>query len=361
MMNKAVFSAPFSHALSSVPRTMGLVMLALLPATLFSLYQFGWPAIMVFVLTVGSAILFEALSLAIGSRPVMPFLLDGSAALTGWLLALSLPPWSPWWVAVLGGFIAIVIGKQIYGGLGQNIFNPAMVARAVLLVSFPLEMTFFLGPHPLFAAGSPSLGDAIHIVFGGGIDFDAMSSASTLTRLKVLMHDAKPLSAAPDLAFDLRQTMAAMPGSLGEMSAVLLLLGGIFLIAMRIISWHTPAAMFAGMAVMAGLFNHFDPAHHPGIMFHLFSGGFMLGAFFIATDYVTQPITDEGRLIFGAGVGILTYFIRAFSVFPEGVAFAILLMNAMTPLIDHYVKPRIFGRDRQGSPLPRSDSEGELQ
>ena len=353
-----LISAPFAHARTSVPRTMLIVMLALVPATVLGLYQFGWPAIIVFSLTLGSALVFEALSLLIAKKPVRPFLFDGSAALTGWLVALSLPPWAPWWIAVLGGFISIVLGKHIYGGLGQNIFNPAMVARVALLISFPLEMTFFMQPQPLFAEHSPSFMQAVDLVFMGGINIDALTSASTLTQMKVLLLDGQSVTQASGLVGDLQDTLfTVLPGSLGEMSLYLLLLGGLLLLVTGIISWHTPVAMFASMTVMAGLFHLYDPHHHPDVLTHIFSGGFVLGAFFIATDYVTQPISNTGRIIFGTGVGILTFLIRSYSIFPEGVGFAILLMNAMTPLIDHYVKPRIFGRTKTGKPLANEPQE----
>jgi electron transport complex protein RnfD len=338
---------------------MSLVMLALTPATMFSLYQFGWPAIILFALTLVSALLFEVLSLLIARKPVTPFVFDGSAALTGWLVALSMPPWAPWWIAVLGGFIAIVLGKHIYGGLGQNIFNPAMVARIALLISFPLEMTFFMQPQPLFAQHSPDFMQAVNIVFMGGLNIDSLTSASTLTQIKVLLHDGKSVAEATGLVSDLKTGLTGvLPGSLGEMSLVLLLLGGFFLLLMRVISWHTPVAMFASMAVISGLFHLIDPQKYTDVATQLFSGGFVLGAFFIATDYVTQPVSKLGRLIFGAGVGVLTFVIRSWSLFPEGVGFAILLMNAVTPLIDHYVKPRIFGRTRNGKPLPKIQQEG---
>jgi electron transport complex protein RnfD len=351
-------SAPFVHANASVPRTMGLVMLALVPATLFGLYQFGWPAIILFALTIASALAFEALSLAIAGRPLKPFLTDGSAVLTGWLLALSLPPYAPWWLAVLGGFIAIVVGKQIYGGLGQNIFNPAMVARIALLISFPLQMTFYLQPRPLLAEGSPALGESLRLVFLDGFDIDALSSASTLTHLKVVTHDGRNIVEAGGFVRDLGSTLlATLPGSLGEYSLLLLLAGGLFLLLLRIISWHTPVAMLASLLAVASLFHLIDPTRFPDGLYHIASGAFVFAAFFIATDYVTQPISPLGRLIFGAGIGILTFFIRSFSVFPEGVGFAVLLMNGVTPMIDHYIRPRIFGRTRAGKPLPQQEVE----
>ncbi len=233
-----------------------------------------------------------------------------------------------------------------------------MVARVALLISFPLEMTFFMQPQPLFAEQSPNFMQAVEIVFMGGINVDTLTSASTLTQIKVLLHDGRSVLEVNGLASGLKSSMIGiLPGSLGEMSLALLLLGGVFLLAMRIISWHTPVAMFASMAVISAIMHHLDPARHTDVLTQLTSGGFVLGAFFIATDYVTQPVSSLGRIIFGAGVGALTFVIRSYSLYPEGVGFAILLMNAMTPLIDYYIKPRIFGRTRRGKPLPKTSME----
>lgn len=349
-------SAPYTHSLSNVPRTMGLVMLALTPSTLYGLYIYGWPAIFLFVLTIASALAAEALSLALMRKPMRMFLMDGSAALSGWLVAATLPPWAPWWVAVLGGLIAIIIGKQIFGGLGQNAFNPAMVARVMLLVSFPVELTRFVAARPLFSEGAPGFADSLAIVFGSAPKFDALSSASVLDQIRTSLKESANLQNVLAEHYDpMALLIGDVPGSLGETSAILILLGGLFLLYKRIITWHTPTAMIASIALIATIMNLIDPARYPGAVYHVLSGALLLGAFFIATDYVTAPVTNAGRLIFGAGCGALVYVIRTWTVFPEGVAFAVLLMNALTPVIDFYIKPRIFGRTRAGAPLPGPD------
>ncbi|MCW8836905.1 MAG: RnfABCDGE type electron transport complex subunit D [Rhodospirillales bacterium] len=354
MSGPSLIGAPFTHkGGSSVPRTMILVMLALLPATAFDLYLFGWPAIILFSLTLSSAVIFEAMCLLVARKPVRPFVLDGSAILTGWLLAMSLPPTAPWWIGVLGAAIAIVIGKQIFGGIGQNVFNPAMVGRVVLLISFPLEMSFFVAPTPLFADGSPDFMQAMSMVFGGGQNVDAVSSASILSHMKTELSRGIPVTESLSTYLDMNAlVMGLMPGSMGETSALLILIGGFFLLVTQVISWHIPLSMIGALAALATLFNLIDPGRYPDAAVHVFAGATLLGAFFIATDLVTSPVTKKGQLIFGAGCGVLVFVIRTWTVYPEGVAFAVLLMNGVTPLIDHYVRPRIYGRNRKGKPLP---------
>lgn len=360
MIDDPLIGGPFTHERSSIGRTMGLVMLALLPATGLSLYQFGWPAILLFLLTAGSALLAESVSLYLMDKPQKTFLLDGSALLTGWLLAMTLPPWAPWWIGVLGAFIAIVIGKQVFGGIGQNLFNPAMVARVVLLISFPLEMTLFTAPQPLFSSQAPGLLEGLNIIFGHSPQYDAMSSATPLGHIKTELSRGIAVDQAMGGTDSIGQLLlGTASGSLGEVSALLILAGGLFLIWKRVISWHIPVAMLGTLALLATLLNLVDPEHYSGPLFHLFSGGAMLGAFFIATDLVTSPVSTRGQLIFGAGCGALVYIIRTFAGYPEGVAFAVLLMNACTPLIDHYLRPRIYGRDRSGEPLNYADSGEE--
>lgn len=345
-------SAPFTHAPTSVPQIMNTVLLALVPATLFDLYLFGWPAVFLFLLSIGACLGAEALCLRLAGKPVQPTLNDGSAILTGWLLAMSLPPWAPWWVAVLGAVFAIPLAKHVFGGLGQNVFNPAMVARVALLVSFPVQMTLFVAPHPLFAAGSPGFAEALHITFGKGT-LDTMSAASALGYVKTELSRGIPVAESlkhvPDL-MDL--AMGSKPGSMGETSALLVLLGGLILLARRIISWHIPVAVIATLFVFGTAFNALDPARFTPGAFHVLSGATMLGAFFIATDYVTSPVSKQGQLVFGIGVGALTWCIRTFAGYPEGMAFAVLLMNALTPIIDQQFRPRMFGRTRKGEPLP---------
>jgi len=350
-----LIAGPYAHEGASVSRTMGLVMLALLPATLLGLWQFGWPAILLFLITIAAALAAEAASLAVASKPIRPFLMDGSAVLTGWLLAMTLPPWAPWWIGVVGSLIAIVVAKQVFGGIGQNLFNPAMAARVALLISFPLEMTSFVSPQPLFSATSPGFLEGLAITFRGasaGTDFDAVSSATVLGHLRTELGQGHTLSHVfPDGFGAVSGAVGVISGSMGETSAVLILLGGLFVMYKRIISWHIPLAMMGALVLLASLLHLCDPEHYAGPLFHLLSGATLLGAFFIATDLVTSPVSTRGQLIFGAGVGLLVYVIRTWAAYPEGLAFAVLIMNACTPLIDHWVKPRVYGRDRKGEPL----------
>jgi electron transport complex protein RnfD len=363
MSTEHLAAAPYAHAGNSVARTMGLVMLALLPATAFGLIQFGWPAITLFAVTIAAALVSEAVSLRIAGRPVRPFLMDGSALLSGWLLALTLPPWAPWWIGVLGSVIAIVVAKQVFGGIGQNLFNPAMVARVALLISFPLQMTSFVAPHPLLAAGSPDLLEGLAITFGtlqAGSEYDAVSSATVLSHVRTELGQGLTLSQIlPQVDSAAQGAVGWVAGSLGETSALLILLGGLFLIYKRVITWHIPLAMLGTIALLAGLMHLHDPEHYTGPLYHLVSGATLLGAFFIATDLVTSPVSPRGQLVFGAGCGLLVYVIRTWSGFPEGVAFAIMLMNASTPLIDHWLRPRVYGRDRKGEPLDYAKQQPE--
>lgn len=353
MSTPAIISGPHAHSKFSVSETMLMVMACLLPATGMGFYVFGLPAILLFLTTVVSALLFELLCLAIARRPVPRFLFDGSAALTGWLLAMTLPPWAPWWIGTTGAFIAIVLGKHVYGGVGQNPFNPAMVARAMLLVALPVQMTVWVLPAPLLSPEAPDLAAALAITFGGQADFDTITSASTLGFVSAQLDGGAALAEILPETFPLRQLFfGQVSGSLGETSALFLFAGGCLLIATRIIRWYTPIAVLASAAAFSGLLHLIDPATYPSPLWHLSSGALMLCAFFIATDYVTSPISNAGQLIFGAGVGLLIVIIRTWGSFPEGAAFAVLLMNACTPLIDEYVRPRIFGRDRKGAPLP---------
>jgi len=356
MSNGHLVTGPYAHARTSIGRTMVLVMVALVPATLFGLWQFGWPAIFLFVLSLVAALLAEAISLRVAGKPLRPYLTDGSALLSGWLLALCLPPWAPWWIAVLGGLIAIVVAKQIFGGIGQNLFNPAMVARVALLISFPLEMTSFVEPQPLFSAAAPGILEGLSITFGGAAQssahFDAATSATVLGQVRTGLGQGLTLpQILPDSFSAVRGATGTASGSMGETSALLILLGGLFLLYKRVIGWQIPVSMLASIAVAAGLMHLAEPEHFPGPIFHLVSGATLLGAFFIATDLVTSPVSPRGQLLFGAGCGLLVYVIRTWTNYPEGVAFAVMLMNAATPLIDHWVRPRVYGRDRKGIPL----------
>jgi electron transport complex protein RnfD len=328
------------------------VALALAPATVYGFYLFGWPALNLFLVTISACLAGEALALWLAGKPVRRFTLDGSALLTGWLLAMSLPPWAPWWIGVIGGLFAILVGKHVFGGIGQNVFNPAMLARVMLLVSFPIEMTLWINPTPWFSDATPGFVEGLAITFAGLSDWDSISSASILGHVRTELGQAHTLSQA--LADNYQPLSAALghtSGSLGETSAVLLLLGGIGLLWRRVIRWHIPVAMLGAVTILATGFHLLDPQRYADPLFHLLSGSLILGAFFIATDLVTSPATPRGQLLFGAGCGTLAYIIRTWGGYPEGVAFAVVLMNAVTPVIDHYLRPRIYGRTRGGKPL----------
>ncbi len=344
--------SPHAHAPVSVSQVMTTVMLALTPATLFGFWLYGWPAVNLWLVSLAVAVLAEAAALKIMARPLRAGLLDGSGLLTAWLLALSLPPWAPWWLAATGALFAVVVGKQIFGGLGQNLFNPAMAARVMLLISFPLEMTAWIAPLPITSAAAPGFLDALAITFAAAAPADGVSSATLLGQVKTELGRGLDLDAALNGTFDPALfALGQRAGSLGETSAALLLLGGLALIARRIISWHIPLAMLAGVALPALLAHLVWPGQFPGAGYHLLSGGLILGAFFIATDPVSSPNSNSGQLVFGFSCGLLTWIIRSWGGYPEGVAFAVMLMNAATPVIDRYCKPRIYGRDRQGAAL----------
>lgn len=354
-MNSLAHS-PHAHAMSNVSQIMATVMLALTPATLFGFWLYGWPAINLWIVSLAVAVIAEAATLKMMQRPVQAALMDGSALLTAWLLALSLPPWAPWWLAALGSLFAIVVAKQIFGGLGQNLFNPAMAARVMLLISFPLEMTTWLAPMPITSATAPGFMQGLAITFSGMTPTDGVASATLLGHVKTDLGRGFGLDQIlSDLSHTVYQPGEMLwgdrAGSLGETSALLLLAGGLMLIWRRVITWHIPLAMLAGVALPAMLASLIAPDHYPGLGYHLLSGGLILGAFFIATDPVSSPNSSSGQLLFGFACGLLTWLIRTWGGYPEGVAFAVMLMNAATPVIDRYFKPRIYGRDRKGAAL----------
>jgi electron transport complex protein RnfD len=324
---------------------MRAVIIALSPAALFGVYLYGWPAANLIVLSVVAAMLAEAACTALAGRAVRATLADGSAVLTGLILALCLPPWAPWWIAVTGAAFAIVVGKQVFGGLGQNVLNPAMLARVALLLSFPVEMTAWVTPQPWPAAGAPGFSAGLAITFGAMPVPDALTSATALAPLRGADGGVSEPGSVVALA------LGMVPGSLGETSALLLLAGGLWLTARRIVPWQIPFAMLATLALLASGFHLADAQRFASPLVHVMAGSAIFCAFFIATDPVGAPVTATGRLIFGAGVGALVFAIRSWGGYPEGVAFAVLLMNAATPLIDRYVRPRRYGRTRSGAPL----------
>jgi electron transport complex protein RnfD len=328
------------------------VILALVPGTAYGLWLYGWPAVMLFAITVVTAMLAEAAMLALLGQPVRARLFDGSALLTGWLLAMSLPPWAPWWIGVLGSFSAIVIAKHLFGGLGQNMFNPAMVARVVLLISFPVQLTMWVPPAPFGSDNTTSFSQALAYVTERTPVPEHMSAATSLGALKTeLTRGVSVAQTSEKLPSSQQMAIGSEAGSMGETSAILLLAGGLLLLGLRIISWHIPTAMLGTLAVLAAISHALDPSRFASMSIHLLSGGAILGAFYIATDYVTSPVSRSGQLLFGAGIGALTWVIRSLGGYPEGVAFAVVLMNALVPLIERGFRPRVFGRSRRGKSL----------
>ena len=345
-------AGPFTHTVNTVTRTMVWVMLALMPGTAYGLWLFGWPAVMLFAITLATALAAEAVMLLLLGQPVRSRLWDGSALLTGWLLAMSLPPWAPWWIGVLGSVSAIVLGKHLFGGLGQNMFNPAMVARIVLLISFPVQLTLWVAPAPFGSDVAPNFSQALAYVSGQAPVPEHMSAATALGSLKTeLSRGVSAEKTSAQLPAPQQLAIGHESGSMGETSAGLLLAGGLLLLMLRIISWHIPVALLGTLGALAAVSHALDPARFASMPIHLLSGAAVLGAFFIATDYVTSPVSRSGQLLFGAGIGALTWVIRALGGYPEGLAFAVVLMNAMVPLIDRGFRPRVFGRSRRGKSL----------
>lgn len=334
-------SSPHFHGPSTVTTVMLRVVYALIPGMLLYAWLFGWGVIINVLLASVTALATEALMLKLRQRPVKMFLTDGSALVTALLLGLALPPLAPWWLVLIGTAFAIIFAKHIYGGLGFNPFNPAMVGYVMLLISFPLEMTSWPAPLSLGESGL-NLSQSLAYVFGGnlpaGIKLDALTMATPLDSLKTnlgLGKTMQEISASP--------IFGSMAGTGWEWVNIAFLAGGLWLMYKKIISWHVPVAMLGSLAAISLLFYLIDPAAYTSPLFHLFSGGAILGAFFIATDPVSGATTAKGRIWFGIGVGVLTYVIRSWGGYPDAVAFSILLMNMAAPTIDHYTRPRVFG------------------
>ena len=334
--------SPHIAPVNDVSRIMRQVLLALVPGTLLAMYFFGWGVLLNIVLAVAAGVLSEAAMLALRGRALKPFLSDGSVIVSAWLLAVCLPPLAPWWIPLVGISFAVIFAKHLYGGVGYNLFNPAMVAYAVLLVSFPREMTQWGLPQGV-ATDSLSLVDSVRYAFSGvlpaGVGWDALSGATALNVLKTELGQGATWDS-------LRHSpvFGAFGGTGWEWVALGWLAGGLWMLWRGVIQWRIPLAVLTSFSLLALGFHLYAPAHFASPLFHLLSGGLMLGAFFIATDPVSAATTTRGQLIFGAGIGALIFLIRAFAGFPDGVAFAVLLMNIAAPLIDHYTPARPFGR-----------------
>jgi len=313
--------SPHIHGGDSISRNMYGVLIALIPAFLVSLYFFGLGSLIV----TANSIIFCAFFEYVIAKYILkrkPTLYDGSAILTGALLAFNLPSNLPVWIIAIGALAAIGIGKMSFGGLGNNIFNPALTGRIFLLISFPAQMTTWPVPK------------AFPMTY-----VDAQTGATVLSQMKIMAKSGT----AVDLPNYGNMLFGNMGGSLGEICAIALLLGFVYLLAKKIITWHIPVAILGTVFVFTGIMWLVNPVHYVNPIYHLLSGGLLLGAIFMATDYVTSPVTKKGMIIYGVGIGVLTTLIRLFGSYPEGMSFAIFIMNGVTPLINVFCKPKRFG------------------
>ena len=326
-MNKFIVSpSPHAYTDQSVPKLMYGVIISLLPALAVSVWFFGIGMIVVSAVSVASCILFEYLIQRYIMK-VKPTHLDGSAVLTGLLLAFCLPSNLPFWIVMIGALAAVGIGKMTFGGLGNNIFNPALVGRVFLFISFPVAMTAW-----------PEVGQWMKYT-------DAVTGATPLGMMKEGLAFNTVGEIMPELPSFLHLLTGKMMGSSGEVSALALLAGMLFMMYRKIISWHIPISILLTVFVFTGALWLANPDRFADPLFHLLSGGLMLGAIYMATDYVTSPMTGKGMIIYGVGIGVVTVLIRTFGAYPEGVQFAILIFNGFTPLINKFVKPKRFGKE----------------
>jgi len=330
-MKLTVSPSPHVHGGDSISKNMYWVLIALIPTYLVSVYNFGLGALIVMLIAVGSSLSFEFLIQKYLLKQT-PRIWDGSALITGALLALNVPTNLPWWIIVMGALVAIGVGKMSFGGLGNNLFNPALVGRVFLLISFPVQMTTW-----------PTAG-VNHLKY-----IDAATGATPLSVAKEKLMSGASYNEVIDLLPSIKEMLLGLTGgSMGEISAIALLLGLAIMLYKGIITWRIPVAILGTVAVFSAiLFYAGVPTVSPQV--HLLSGGLMLGAIFMATDYVTSPMSNMGMIYFGIGIGVITVVIRVFGAYPEGISFAILIMNALVPLLDRWCKPKRFGEVKKAA------------
>ena len=347
-------SSPHLHGAENVRRIMYRVVLALLPAAAAGVWFFGVSALCVILATMIFCVGAEALWCKLAGKPVVGTISDCSAALTGLLLALNLPPGTPLWACLIGALLAIWLGKQVFGGLGNNPFNPALVARVGLLIAIPGIMTTWAPAAGMTGKGYPEAAEfyspAALADLKAGKPLDSVTCATPLgvagTTKKVLgrtLEAETNFSKIDNEALLWRYFLGQKGGCIGETSVIALLIGGILLIAFNLINWRVPVCYIGTVAIITGVVNWFLPGVTPTPLFHMLTGGLMLGAFFVATDMVTSPITGTGCVVFAIGCGVITSVIRIWGNYPEGVSFSILFMNALVPLIDRWCGRRPFG------------------
>ena len=334
-------NSPFFRQPASVTSVMLRVLAALIPGTAVYVWFFGAAILVQITLASIAALAAEAAVLRLRGRPVLMFLTDGSALVTAWLIALTFPPIAPWWLVVLGTLIAIVVAKHLYGGLGQNPFNPAMVAFCVMIVAYPQLMSQWP------AVGFTDFPAQMEAIFGAR-HLDALVMATPLDALRTALHTPEAHATVSGVLGS-NATFGNIGGKGWEWIAIGYLIGGLWLIQQRIITWHMPLAFLATLALIAGAASLAAPDRFAGPQFHLLTGGAMIGAFFIVTDPVSGATTPRGKLIFAAGVALITWIIRVFGAYPDGIAFATLLLNMCVPLIDMHTQPPVFGhKDGKG-------------
>ncbi|WP_455365248.1 electron transport complex subunit RsxD [Kaarinaea lacus] len=342
----AVVSAPFIESRQTISAVMRQVVYALIPGIAVAVYFFGWGVLTNLVIATGSALLWESVSLYLRKRPIMTYLSDTSAILTAILLGLALPPMAPWWLLLVGTFFAIVVAKQLYGGLGFNTLNPAMAGYAVLLISFPREMSSWIAPVTLPTMDMGFVETLTFVLFQelpNTISLDTLTSATPLDYVRMEIDRGVSFS---DISMS--SVIGVFAGRGAEWINLAILLGGIWLWYKKLITWHIPVTVLASLGILAGVFHIYSPDQYAGPLFHLFSGATMLCAFFIATDPVTASTTPLGKVFYGLGIGTLIFIIRTWGGYPDAVAFAVLLMNFTAPLLDQYTVPRNYGYKSSG-------------
>ena len=336
-------TSPHTHGPLSTSRIMQLVIYATLPGVFTQAYFFGVGVFFNLVIASFSALAFEALILKLRQRPIGFYLRDYSTLVTAFLLGLSLPPYCPWWLIIVGSFCAIVLAKQLYGGMGLNPFNPAMVAYVILLVSFPIPMTQWAAPTTMDGSHAVSLVEAVNKIFFGQT-IDGYSSATILD----LMKQNSSLALEEFYKKEPLLNNGFLASAAWEWVNIAFLLGGLFLLYKKVFTWHAPVSTLISLSLMAIIFYDNGSSTSGGSpIFHLLSGATMLGAFFIVTDPVTSAVSRKGRIIYGAAIGILIYVIRVWGKgYPDGVAFAVLFLNFAAPFIDYYTTPRTYGHSK---------------
>lgn len=333
-------TSPHGSGAIKLDRIMLHVIVGLLPGTIALFFFFGWGVLINIIIAVTVAWCSEATTMIMRKRPVMETLKDNSALVTAWLLAIALPPLAPWWLTTLGVAFAIIFAKQLYGGLGYNPFNPAMVGYVVLLISFPLEMTQWLAPLTKFS-NSPGLLETVNIIVfqqPPTTGWDAISGATPLDKVKT---DLTLLKTVSEIKTD--PSFGYIGGRGWEWISLCHLAGGLYLLQRKVISWHTPVALLGSLIIISSFFYLYNNESYASPLFHLLSGATLIGAFFIATDPVSSCTSNKGKLFYGAGIGLITYIIRNWGGYPDGIAFAVLLMNMAAPFIDYYTRPRVCG------------------